>query len=79
MEALIEDLFSHLAEVLLYTNAWPSVGPDMLTSDKPARVVVIIEPPPPDPPTCLNRPPGYIVNVEGEVNIPFWFIIIAPR
>ena len=52
------DEFSHLADVLLYIKAWPLVGPDILTSDRPDKVCVITDPPPPDPPTCLNRPAG---------------------
>ncbi len=47
----------------------------MLTSDKPDSVWVTIEPPPPEPPTCLNRPPGYIVKVLGDVNKPLPLII----
>jgi len=79
MEALINDLFSHLAAVESYTNAWPLVGPDIDTSDNPDRVCVIIDPPPPDPPTDLNKPPGTIVKSVASVNIPSPFITIAPK
>ena len=54
IEALINDLFSHLAAVVSYAKGCPLVGPDINTSDKPARVCVIIEPPPPEPPTDLT-------------------------
>ena len=47
--AINVELFSHLPEVELYTKGWPFVGPDILTSDKPANVCVTTEPPPPDP------------------------------
>ena len=51
----------------------------MLTSDKPARVCVTVEPPPPEPPTCRNRPPGWILYVAELVKVASFLNTKAPR
>jgi hypothetical protein len=78
-DALIVEVLIHFPAVVLYAKGCKLVGPDIDTSDKPAKVCVITDPPPPDPPTDLNRPPGMIEKSLAEVNTPVPFIITAPR